>query len=54
MKKIKEDTDDELMGNMTARRLTQEQDEGKGPINPVYSSVKKTLSLMGDAKRELN
>ena len=47
LKKIKEDTDVELIRKMTRRCLSPEEDEAKGPKYLVYFEVEKTLHLIG-------
>jgi hypothetical protein len=47
LKKIKEDTNTELIQNMTRRSLSPEEDEAKGPKFLVYFEVEKILSLIG-------
>ena len=47
LKKIREDTDQELIAKMTRRHLTPEQDEARGPKFLVYFSLEKILPLIG-------
>ena len=47
LKKMKEDTDPDLIAGMTRRHLTPEQDKQKGPKYLVYFGVDKILPLIG-------
>jgi hypothetical protein len=47
LKKVKEDTNAELIQMMTRRCLSPEEDEAKGPKFLVYFEVEKTLNLIG-------
>ena len=47
LKKVREDTDPDLISKMTRRHLTPEQDQEKGPKFLVYFTLKKTLPLIG-------
>ena len=47
LKKTREDTDPELIGKMTRRHLTPEQDEARGPKFLVYFTLEKILPLIG-------
>jgi hypothetical protein len=47
LKKVKEDTDPELVAAMTRRHLTPEEDQAKGPKFLVYFSVTQILPLIG-------
>ena len=47
LKKVKEDTNAELIQMMTRRCLSPEEDEAKGPKFLVYFEVEKTLNLLG-------
>ncbi len=47
LKKTGEETDPELIANMTRRHLTPEQDRAKGPKFLIRFSVEKTLPLIG-------
>jgi hypothetical protein len=47
LKKVREDTDPELIKEMTRRNLTPEQDRAKGPKFLVYFAVEKILPLIG-------
>jgi len=48
LKKIKEDTDDELIGQMQRRHLSPEEDKAKGVKFLVHFRVDKVLPLIGD------
>ena len=48
MKKIKEDTDNELIQKMKRRHLTLEEDKSKGPKFLVHFRVDKILPLIGE------
>ncbi|HKL49175.1 MAG TPA: pyridoxamine 5'-phosphate oxidase family protein [Desulfuromonadales bacterium] len=47
LKKVKEDTDSELIEKMTRRCLSPEEDAAKGPKFAVYFEIEKTLDLIG-------
>lgn len=47
LKKVKEDTDAELIEKMTRRYLSPEEDAAKGPKFIVYFEIEKTLDLIG-------
>ena len=47
MKKIREDSDQELVARMTRRNLSPAEDAEKGPKFIVYFQVEKVLSLVG-------
>lgn len=47
LKKIREDDDQELIGQMTRRHLSPAEDERKGPKHLVYFAVEKILPLVG-------
>ena len=47
LKKLKEDTDAELIKKMTRHCLSPEEDEAKGPKFLVYFDVEKALKLIG-------
>lgn len=53
LKKIREDTDPELLAIMTRRHLTPEEDKAKGPKFLVYFSLEKILPLIGDGETGL-
>ena len=52
MKKIREDSDVELVARMTRRHLSPEEDSAKGPKFIVYFQIEKVLPLIGG--QELN
>ena len=47
LKKVREDTDPELIAKMTRRHLTPEQDKARGPKFLVYFALEKMLPLIG-------
>lgn len=47
LKKVREDQNPKLIGQMTRRCLTPEEDEAKGPKFMVYFKIEKALSLIG-------
>ena len=47
LKKVREDTDHELIAQMTRRHLTPEEDKAKGPKFLVYFTLEKILPLVG-------
>ena len=47
LKKVKEDTNAELIQVLTRRCLNPEEDEAKGPKFLVYFEIEKTLNLIG-------
>ena len=47
LKKIREDTDAQLIQTMTRRSLTPEEDLAKGPKFLVYFEIEKALDLIG-------
>ena len=53
LKKVREDTDPELISKMTRRHLTPEQDKAKGPKFLVYFTVEKILPLIGSGETEI-
>ena len=53
LKKVREDTDPELIAKMTRRHLTPEQDKAKGPKFLVYFSLEKILPLIGSGDSEI-
>jgi hypothetical protein len=53
LKKVREDTDPELIAKMTRRHLTPEQDKEKGPKFLVYFTLRKTLPLIGSGETGL-
>lgn len=50
LKKLREDTDPELIAGMTRRNLTPEQDKARGPKFLVYFSLEKILPLIGSGE----
>jgi len=50
LKKVREDSDPDLIAKMTRRHLTPEQDKAKGPKFLVYFSLEKILPLIGSGK----
>ena len=46
LKKVREDTDPDLIAKMTRRHLTPEQDKKKGPKFLVYFALEKILPLI--------
>jgi hypothetical protein len=50
LKKVREDTDPDLIAKMTRRHLTPEQDKEKGPKFLVYFALEKTLPLIGSGE----
>ena len=53
LKKVREDTNPELIAKMTRRHLTPEQDKAKGPKFLVYFSLEKILPLVGNYDPEI-
>ena len=53
LKKVREDTDPELISKMTRRHLTPEQDKAKGAKFLVYFSLEKILPLIGSDDPEI-
>jgi len=47
LKKVREDTDPDLIAQMTRRHLTPEQDAARGPKFLVYFALEKILPLIG-------
>lgn len=47
LKKVREDTDADLIQKMTRRSLSPEEDEAKGPKFLVYFEIEKALNLIG-------
>jgi hypothetical protein len=47
LKKIREDTDQELIAKMTRRSLSPEQDRAAGPKHIVYFTLERILALVG-------
>lgn len=54
LKKVREDQDSELIGKLTRRCLTPEEDEAKGPKFLVYFKIEKALNLIGSDSPELS
>lgn len=54
IKKIKEDTDDEIIEQMTRKGLTMEDDRLKGPKYLVHFRVDKILPLIGDTETDIS
>jgi hypothetical protein len=50
LKKVREDTDPDLIAKMTRRHLTPEQDEARGPKFLVYFGLGKMLPLIGSGE----
>jgi hypothetical protein len=50
LKKLREDTDPELIAAMTRRNLTPEQDKARGPKFLVYFALEKILPLIGSGE----
>ena len=50
LKKVREDTDPDIMAKMTRRNLTPEQDKARGPKFVVYFTLKKILPLVGSGE----
>ena len=53
LKKVREDTDPDLIAKMTRRFLTPEQDKARGPKFLVYFSLEKILPLIGSGETGL-
>ena len=53
LSKIKEDTDTDLIQQLTRRCLSTEEDQAKGPKFLVYFKVDKVLKLIGSDKPDL-
>jgi len=53
LKKLREDTDPDLIAKMTRRHLTSEQDKAKGPKFLVYFTLEKILPLVGSSDPEI-
>lgn len=54
LKKLREDTDEELIKAMTRRCLTPEEDAAKGPKYLVYFTIEKVLKLIGADSPDLD
>jgi hypothetical protein len=50
LKKVREDTDPDLISQMTRRSLTSEQDKARGPKFLVYFVLEKILPLIGSGE----
>jgi hypothetical protein len=50
LKKVREDTEPELIAQMTRRHLTPEEDKAKGPKFLVYFALEKILPLIGSGE----
>lgn len=50
LKKVSEDTDPDLISQMTRRSLTSEQDKARGPKFLVYFVLEKMLPLIGSGE----
>lgn len=53
LKKVREDQNLELIGQMTRRCLTPEEDEAKGPKFLVYFEIEKALNLIGSDSSQI-
>jgi hypothetical protein len=53
LKKVKEETDAELIQKMTRRSLSPEEDEAKGPKFLVCFEIEKALNLIGSGAPDL-
>jgi Pyridoxamine 5'-phosphate oxidase len=53
LKKLKEDTDEELIGKMTRHCLSPEEDEARGPKFLVYFEIEKILDLIGSGSPDI-
>ena len=54
LKKVREDTDPELIAKMTRRHLTPEQDKAKGQKFLVYFTLEKILPLIGSGDPKIS
>lgn len=54
LKKVREDTDPELINKLSRRCLTDEEDAAKGPKFMVYFAVEKILKLIGGDNADVN
>jgi len=50
LKKVREDSDPDLIAKMTRRHLTPEQDRARGPKFLVYFTLEKSLPLIGSGE----
>jgi hypothetical protein len=53
LSKVKEDTDEDLLQQLTRRCLSPEEDQAKGPKFLVYFKVEKILKLIGSGNPDL-
>ena len=53
LKKVKEDSDSELISKMTRRHLSPEEDKELGPKFLVYFKVQKLLQLIGSGESHI-
>lgn len=53
LKKVKENTDSELLREMTRRCLSPEEDEARGPKFLVYFEAETILELIGSVRPEI-
>jgi hypothetical protein len=53
LKKVREDTDPDLIAKMTRRSLSPAEDKAKGPKFLVYFTLEKTLPLIGSGETGL-
>ena len=53
LKKVREETDSDLIAKMTRRSLTPEEDSAKGPKFLVYFAVEKVLPLIGSGESHI-
>lgn len=54
LKKIKEDTNPDLIASMTRRRLPPDEDKARGPKFIVYFEITRTLPLVGTGKEHIS
>jgi len=54
LKKVKEDTNPELLAQLTRRCLSPEEDAAKGPKFVVYFTMEKTLALIGSDRPQFS
>lgn len=54
LKKKREDQDAELIGTLTRRSLTPEEDEAKGPKFLIYFEIEKALDLVGSGSSQIS
>jgi hypothetical protein len=53
LRKVREDQDLELIGQMTRRCLSPEEDQAKGPKFLVYFQIEKALNLIGSDSSQI-